>query len=70
MVDRIQPRPESRQDQDDVVSTQQLSRVHQLDSYSISLKANGKKMDRIPTTYLLGTEIQQNLNWSNDTNTN
>ena len=70
MVDRIQPRPESRQDQDDVLSTQQLSRVHQLDSYSISSEANGKKLDRIPTTHLPGTEIQQNLNWSNDTNTN
>ena len=40
-------------------STQQLARVRKLDEYPINLHANGAKLERIKTTRLLGTEIDQ-----------
>ena len=78
MVNRMQPRPESRQDQDDVFTTQQLARVHQLGikAHKTSAKEatnltptpfHWRPMEKswlvsVPTIHLLGTEIQQNLN--------
>ena len=40
-------------------STQQLARVRKLHEYPINLHANGAKLERIKTTRLLGTEIDQ-----------
>ena len=47
-------------------STQQLARVHKLDEYPINLHTNGAKLERIKTTRLLGTEIDENLKWNDD----
>ena len=47
-------------------STQQLARVHKLDEYPINLHTNSAKLERIKTTRLLGTEIDENLKWNDD----
>ena len=49
-------------------STPQLSRVHKLDDCCLQLTANGKELERINSTRLLGTEIQQDLSWTKDIN--
>ena len=47
-------------------STQQMARVHNLDEYQINLHTSGTKLERIKTTRLLGTEIDENLKWNDD----
>ena len=47
-------------------STQQLALVHKLDEYPINLHTNSAKLERIKTTRLLGTEIDENLKWNDD----
>ena len=52
-----------------LLSTLQLARVHNLEDHQVNLTANGQMLERVNTTRLLGTELQQNLDWNSDTNT-
>ena len=52
-----------------LLSTPQLARVHNLEDHQVNLTANGQMLERVTTTHLLGTELQQNLDWNSDTNT-
>ena len=49
-------------------STAQLSRVNELDSRSFSFHVDGKKLERVSTFRLLGTQIHKNLNWTDEIN--
>ena len=52
-----------------LLSTPQLARVHNLEDHQVNLTANGQMLERVTTTRLLGTELQQNLVWNSGTNT-
>ena len=52
-----------------LLSTPQLAHVHNPEDHQVNLTANGQMLERVTTTRLLGTELQQNLDWSSDTNT-
>ena len=49
-------------------STAQMARHHNLDEHQVLLTVNGQPLERVQTTRLLGTEVQQNLKWHNDFN--
>ena len=43
-----------------------MASVHCLDDYCPNLSVDGQLIERVETTRLLGTDIHQNLNWKND----
>lgn len=47
-----------------VLSTQQLSACHSISSHQTSLMVDGKPLERIQTTKLLGLQINENLTWN------
>ena len=47
-------------------STAQMARLHCLDDYCPNLSVDGQLIERVETTRLLGTDLHQNLNWKND----
>ena len=47
-------------------STAQMARVHCLDDYCPNLSVDGQLIERAETTRFLGTDLHQNLNWKND----
>ena len=46
-----------------LMSTSQLSRVHHLDITNIDIAVNDTPLKRVATTKLLGSHIQEHLNW-------
>ena len=52
-----------------LLSTPQLARVYNLEDHQVNLTVNGQMLERVTTTRLLGTKLQQNLDWNSDTNT-
>ena len=47
-------------------STAQMARLHCLDDYYPNLSVDGQLIERVETTRLLSTDLHQNLNWKND----
>ena len=46
-----------------ILSTQQMSRVHNLDEYDPDISVNGHKLERIKSYKLLGVHMNQHLKW-------
>ena len=51
-----------------LLSTPQLARVHGLEDYQVNLSADSKRLERVSTAKLLGTELHQSLMWNHDIN--
>ena len=46
-----------------ILSTQQMSRVHNLDEYDPDISVNGHKLERIKSYKLLAVHMNQHLKW-------
>ena len=46
-----------------LVSTPQMSRYHSLDRKDIDIKCNGKALERVNVTKLLGVHLDSHLDW-------
>ena len=51
-----------------LLSTAQMSRTHDLDEYLINLSVNGKELERVSSTCLLGTQLNEHLIWIDEIN--
>ena len=49
-------------------SSAQMSRAHGLETCSLNLTVNGKRLKRVPNFRLLGTQVNQHLNWKEEIN--
>ena len=51
-----------------VFATQQLCHYHQLEDYRPALSTNGKRLERLASTKLLGVHFQEHLSWTEHIN--
>ncbi len=45
-----------------------MSRTHDLDEYLSNLSVNGKELERVSSTCLLGTQLNEHLIWTDEIN--
>ena len=51
-----------------MLSSAQMSREHGLETRSLNLTVNGKRLERVSNFRLLGTQVNQHLNWKEEIN--
>ena len=51
-----------------MLSSAQMSRAHGLETCSLNLTVNGKRLERGSNFRLLGTQVNQHLNWKEEIN--
>ena len=51
-----------------MLSSAQMSRAHGLETRSLNLTINGKRLERVSDFRLLGTQVNQHLNWKEEIN--
>ena len=49
-----------------MLSSAQMSRAHGLETCSLNLTVNGKRLERVSNFRLLGTQVNQHLNWKKE----